>query len=99
LFHFGRIGLTSCNRGLQEKATKGLIFVDKTTKHIIEVYGDYWHCNPKVYDDNYIHPYYKMTAQQKRKLDEERKQYLESLGYYVTVVWESDMEEFIGTLK
>jgi hypothetical protein len=49
LFHFGRIGLTSCNRGLQEKATKGLI--------------------------------------------------LESLGYYVTVVWESDMEEFIGTLK
>jgi G:T-mismatch repair DNA endonuclease (very short patch repair protein) len=40
-----------------------------------------------------------MTAQQKRKLDEERKQYLESLGYYVTVVWESDMEEFIGTLK
>jgi very-short-patch-repair endonuclease len=70
-------------------------FVDKTSRHIIEVYGDYWHCNPKIYDDNYIHPYYKMTAQQKRKLDEERKQYLESLGYSVTVVWESDLDEWI----
>jgi len=70
-------------------------FVDKTSRHIIEVYGDYWHCSPKIYHDNYIHPYYKMTAQRKRKLDEERKQYLESLGYSVTVVWESDLDEFI----
>jgi very-short-patch-repair endonuclease len=73
-------------------------FVDKTSRHIIEVYGDYWHCNPKIYDDNYMHPYYKMTAHQKRKLDEDRVQYLESLGYSVTVVWESDLDEFIKDL-
>lgn len=70
-------------------------FVDRSSNHIIEVYGDYWHCNPKLYPDNYIHPYYKMTAEQKRKLDEDRVQYLESLGYTVTVVWESDLDEFI----
>jgi len=70
-------------------------FVDKSSNHIIEVYGDYWHCNPDLYPDNYIHPYYKMTAKQKRKLDEDRVQYLESLGYFVTVVWESDLDEFI----
>jgi very-short-patch-repair endonuclease len=73
-------------------------FIDKATKHIIEIYGDYWHCNPRIYEDNYMHPYYKMTALQKRKLDEERVQYLETLGYSVTVVWESDLEEFIRTL-
>lgn len=74
-------------------------FVDKTSNHIIEVYGDYWHCNPDLYPDNYIHPYYKMTAKHKRKLDNDRVQYLESLGYTVTVIWESDLENFIGTLQ
>jgi very-short-patch-repair endonuclease len=70
-------------------------FIDRSSNHIIEVYGDYWHCNPKLYPDTYVHPYYKMTAEQKRKLDEGRVQYLESLGYSVTIVWESDLEEFI----
>ena len=73
-------------------------FVNQKTKHIIEVYGDYWHCNPKTYPDNYIHPYFKMTALQRRKLDEERVRYLRSLDYDVTVVWESDLDEFIRTL-
>ncbi len=74
-------------------------FINKETKHIIEVHGDYWHCNPVIYPDNYMHPYFKMTAKERRKLDDQRKQYLESLGYSVTVVWESDLEEFIGKLK
>lgn len=74
-------------------------FINKETAHIIEVYGDYWHCNPRIYPDNYMHPYFKMTAQARRKLDEDRLLYLKSLGYSITIVWESDMEEFIGTLK
>jgi G:T-mismatch repair DNA endonuclease (very short patch repair protein) len=32
-------------------------------------------------------------------MDEQRKQVLESMGYQVTVVWESDLDEFIKTLK
>jgi len=74
-------------------------FINKETGHIIEVHGDYWHCNPSLYPDNYMHPYFKITAKERRKLDEQRKIYLESLGYSVTVVWESDLEKFIGTLK
>jgi len=73
-------------------------FVNRETKHIIEVYGDYWHCNPKKYPDDYMHPYFKMTAKERRKLDEERVKYLESLKYSVTVVWESDLDDFIRTL-
>lgn len=73
-------------------------FINRSTGHIIEVYGNYWHCNPKLYADTYIHPYFKTTAEMKRKLDQDRVRYLESLGYLVTIVWESDMEEFIGTL-
>jgi G:T-mismatch repair DNA endonuclease (very short patch repair protein) len=74
-------------------------FINKKTKHIIEIHGDYWHCNPKIYPDDFIHPYFKMTAKERQRLDEHRKQYLESLGYTITVVWESDLEDFIGNLK
>jgi very-short-patch-repair endonuclease len=73
-------------------------FLNKQTKHIIEVYGDYWHCNPIKYKDDFMHHHFKITAAERRKLDEDRKQYLESLGYTVTVVWESDLSKFMETL-
>lgn len=74
-------------------------FINKETRHIIEVHGDYWHCNPRIYPDDYFHPYFKMTAKERRRIDEDRIQHLESLGYSVTVVWESDMGKFMETLK
>ena len=70
-------------------------FIDRSSNDIIEVYGDYWHCNPDLYPDTYMHPYYKITAEQKRKLDADRVKYLESLGYSVTIVWESNIDDFI----
>jgi len=73
-------------------------FINEEKKHIIEVYGDYWHCNPNKYSDDFIHPYFKMTAVARRKLDEERIAYLESLGYSITIVWESDLNTFIKEL-
>jgi G:T-mismatch repair DNA endonuclease (very short patch repair protein) len=39
-----------------------------------------------------------MTAIERRQLDENRKKHLESLGYNVTIVWESDLTAFIETL-
>ena len=74
-------------------------FVNRNSKHIIEIYGDYWHCNPKIYDDNFIHHYFKMTAKERRRLDEERVKYLESLGYKVTIIWESDLKAAIADYK
>lgn len=74
-------------------------FLNRETNHIIEIHGDYWHCNPKIYPDDFVHPYFKMTAKERRNLDQQRKEYLESLGYTVTVVWESDLNTFIEKLK
>jgi len=70
-------------------------YVNESTKHIIEVYGDYWHCNPKLFDKGFYHRQLKKTAEEKWSLDLKRQQYLESLGYKVTVVWESDLNSFI----
>ena len=74
-------------------------YLNEETKHIIEVYGDYWHCHPMLFDANFYHSQLKKTASEKWKLDEQRKQFLESLGYTVTIVWESDLDDFIKTLE
>jgi G:T-mismatch repair DNA endonuclease (very short patch repair protein) len=74
-------------------------YVNVETKHIIEVYGDYWHCNPKYFDANFYHTQLKKTAAEKWQEDKQRNMHLESLGYSVTVVWESDLEDFIRTLQ
>jgi len=58
-------------------------------KRIIEVYGDYWHCNPEKYNDDYYHKQLHMTAKEKWIADKKRQQKLEDAGYRVEVVWEN----------
>jgi very-short-patch-repair endonuclease len=61
-------------------------------KIIIEINGDYIHANPKYYSANDIivligNSY---TAEMKWEKDRKRQTKLESLGYTVFVIWESD---------
>jgi hypothetical protein len=63
------------------------------TKKIIEFNGDYWHCNPSIYKEDYYHKRLKMTALEKRKIDEDKIKLAESHGYEVLVIWESDYKE------
>lgn len=64
-------------------------------KLIIEIYGNYWHANPEVYDDldvivKYGHRH--KTAAEIRKEDESRITQLQSFGYNVCILWESDIQ-------
>ena len=56
---------------------------------IIEVYGDYWHCNPNVYGEGKrkIHPN-QIGVWEK---DANRVREIESLGYKVDIIWEYDV--------
>ncbi len=65
------------------------IFNSKT-KEIIECYGDYWHCNPKKFSENYFHKRIKKTANEIWNDDKNRIQLLENLGYKIKIIWESD---------
>ncbi len=65
----------------------------KDTNIVIEFYGDYWHCNPQVYESDYINTSLDMTAKQKWRKDEERINYIQERGYKVMVVWESDFKK------
>jgi len=58
---------------------------------IIEVNGDYWHCNPVIWKENDIHPFKKVSAKNIWEHDRKRKEHLQSLGYTVYEIWERDI--------
>lgn len=61
---------------------------------IIEYYGDYWHCNPQFYNDEYYHKILNMTALEKHKYDENRIQtYIKNLNNpIIVIIWESSFK-------
>lgn len=67
-------------------------------KLIIEVYGDYWHVNPQVYDVDNNNSELKILHKNQRdfvdsKYDLNRVNELESYGYKVVWLWEKDINE------
>jgi hypothetical protein len=60
---------------------------------IIEYYGDYWHCNPKFYNENYFHRIMKRFAYDIWEKDKKRIQYLFNKEFNknisILIIWES----------
>lgn len=54
---------------------------------IFEVKGDYWHCNPRVYE-------YPINRRQEVAIERDklREEYFASLGYKVVTIWEYDLD-------
>lgn len=71
------------------KINKRFIQVDFSYKNkIIEFYGDYWHGNLDIYEN---HDLIKgKTVKSKRLEDEQRIEFIKSLGYEVMIIWEND---------
>lgn len=63
-------------------------YVDTFRKKCIEFNGDYWHCNPKIYNEDYINP--AGRASELWKKDDIKIKHIESCGYKVLVIWELD---------
>jgi endogenous inhibitor of DNA gyrase (YacG/DUF329 family) len=57
---------------------------------IIEFFGDYWHCNPSKYTEDYYHRYIHLSAADIWKKDKIREDSIKQLGYNFQIVWESD---------
>ena len=68
------------------------IFI-KDLNLIIEYNGDYWHCNPKKYEPDYIHPHKKKKAEEIWNDDKVRIDNLKKYGYNLEVIWESEFDE------
>lgn len=59
-------------------------------KTSIECYGDYWHCNPALYEPDFYHRSLHFTAAEKWRRDQVRQRQLTKQGYDVHIVWERD---------
>jgi G:T-mismatch repair DNA endonuclease (very short patch repair protein)/transposase-like protein len=57
---------------------------------LLEVHGDYWHANPKIYGENKR----QINEIQLMKIsnDKQKKKLAESLGYKLKVIWEQDIK-------
>jgi len=60
---------------------------------IIEFNGDFWHYNPETFKDKDSFSNNKMKAEERWAYDKKKKQYAESLGFDVLVVWENDYKK------
>jgi len=71
--------------------TGKVYFCDVCYKNkIIEFNGDYWHCNPKIYEANYFHKIKNMNAKDIWEHDDKKIKFLKSKGYEILVIWEND---------
>jgi G:T-mismatch repair DNA endonuclease (very short patch repair protein) len=63
--------------------------------HVIEVFGDYWHFNPKKYDGESIQKMRKKEIKVKEVWQEDKNiiNGMEEQGYKVLVVWESELKD------
>lgn len=77
--------------------SKKLYFFDfyiPEIRYVIELNGDYWHCNPKKYNENYEHTLRKMTAKEIWEFDKVKFDVIiNELGYTLDVIWESDIRK------
>ena len=66
-------------------------FIYKNSK-VIEFYGDYWHCNPKLYDNEFVNKA-GYSVKSRAQKDAIRNKTLTDNGYEVLVIWEYDWRE------
>jgi len=70
-------------------------FFDKKLNLVIEVMGDFWHCNPDKYKKDFIHPYTKLTAEETWEKDKKRKQEIINFtGASFIEIWENDWVKY-----
>jgi G:T-mismatch repair DNA endonuclease (very short patch repair protein) len=71
------------------------IFIPSENK-IVEFFGDYWHCNPIIYSEDFYHDQVHKTAKEIWEFDFKRITEFKNNGYVVDVVWESDLKKYIS---
>lgn len=65
-------------------------YVDFKRKKVIEFNGDFWHCNPLKYNEDFTHKILKKTAKEIWNNDRIKNTWFENRNYKVLVIWESE---------
>jgi hypothetical protein len=70
---------------------------DSETNTIYEFYGDYWHGNPKSFDQDTTHHLRKVPLGQLYSATMEREKLIKEAGYNLVSIWEKDWKESLKT--
>src|ERR1035437_443956 len=65
---------------------------------VIECYGDYWHANPEIYNENDKKWKRKKSASDIWKADEDRKKFYEELGIDFCFFWEHEINKNLNEI-
>jgi hypothetical protein len=57
---------------------------------ILEYHGDYWHGNPRIYNQEDINPVSKITYGELYEKTLKKRRFCEESGYNYVFIWESD---------
>lgn len=60
---------------------------------VIEYNGSFWHCDNRLYEEDYYHPCKKMYAKNIWEYDNKKIDNIKQLGYNVLVVWSYDIKK------
>jgi hypothetical protein len=91
LCNYLNIEIPQKEKWVKNKKTGNAYSYDFTyKKKIIEFNGDYWHCNPSIYEADYFNKNKEMTAKEIWEYDKEKLDTIKGHGYQVLTVWESD---------
>lgn len=89
--------MLKCQLKYTQKTKQYCIYTDKVNFYdivhnnkAIEFNGDYWHCNPNLYEADYIHPHSGLSASQIWANDTKKLQGLEKRNIEVIVIWEEE---------
>lgn len=90
--NFGNLSKEKCLFSLYENQYVLVDFHIEDNKKIIEFNGDYWHANPKIYDEDSVLNFYnnKIKASEIWKKDLKRNKIIEDNGYQLLTIWEND---------
>jgi G:T-mismatch repair DNA endonuclease (very short patch repair protein) len=77
----------------QEKLKFVYDFYIPGSKLLIDINGDFWHCNPKFYDSTFLHPIRKIIAKDIWKEDFIRKEFAENNNYKYQAIWEDNLKD------
>lgn len=74
--------------------SNGAYYYDLCYKNkIVEFNGDYWHCNPQIYEENYFHLLKNSSAKEIWEYDERKIKFANDKGYEVLVIWENEFNK------
>lgn len=68
-------------------------FVDLASRKIIEVHGDYWHANPRIYDSNFFNTQMGKTFAEIHEYDAIKLRCAAKYNFEVLVIWEYDIRD------